>query len=190
MGDAYFDDQDYGPEDILLNKLPKGTYDNCTFRSCDFSAVDFAGFHFIDCRFESCNLSGANLNGTSMRETMFRNCKMMGLHFERCHEFLFDPVFEQCNLDLSSFYRRKLGGKSFAGCSLREVDFTEADLSGAGFDAADLSGAVFDQTILEKADFRGAQGYSIDPERNKVRKAKFSADGLAGLLGKYDLSIE
>jgi len=190
MGEAYFEDQVYGQEDILRKPLSKGTYDNCIFRNCDFSAVDFGGFHFIECRFESCNLSGAKLDGTSIRDTAFRDCKMMGLHFDRCHEFLFDPVFEKCNLDLSSFYRRKMGGKSFTGCSLREVDFTEADLSGAAFENADLSGAVFDQSILEKADFRRAQGYSIDPERNKVRKAKFAADGLAGLLGKYDLSIE
>jgi fluoroquinolone resistance protein len=190
MGDEYFDDQEFGQEDFLRNPLKKGTYDHCSFSNCDFSGVDFTAFHFIDCSFESCNLSGANLNGTSIRETVFRNCKMMGIHFDRCHEFLFDPVFEKCNLDLSSFYRRKMGGKSFGACSLREVDFTESDLSGAVFDDADLSGAVFDQTMLESADFRHARGYSIDPERNKVRKAKFSADGLAGLLAKYDLSIE
>ena len=190
MGDAYFDDLAYGQEEILKNPLTTGTYDNCTFRNCDFSAMDFTGFHFIDCSFEACNLSGAKLNGTSMRETVYRDCKLMGLHFDRCHEFLFDPLFEKCNLDLSSFYQRKMVGKSFTGCSLREVDFTEADLTGAVFDGADLSGAVFDRSILEKADFRRAQGYSIDPERNKVKKAKFSVDGLAGLLGKYDLSIE
>jgi uncharacterized protein YjbI with pentapeptide repeats len=190
MADLYVEEQAYAQDDVLHKPLSRGTYDQCRFTRCDFSGADFTGFHFIDCRFESCNLSGAKLLGTSFRETLFRDCKMVGLHFDQCHAFLFDPVFEQCNLDLSSFYQRKLPGKSFNGCSLKEVDFTEADLAGALFDDADLSGAVFDQSVLEKADFRKAYGYSIDPERNKVKKAIFSVEGLAGLLGKYDLSIE
>jgi uncharacterized protein YjbI with pentapeptide repeats len=114
---------------------------------------------------------------------------MVGLHFEDCHAIFFDAHFADCVLDLSSFFRRKLGGNTFAGCSLKEVDFTEADLEGASFTGADLQGAVFDQTNLEKSDFREAIGYVIDPERNRLKKAKFDLAGLPGLLGKYDLSI-
>jgi hypothetical protein len=43
---------------------------------------------------------------------------------------------------------------------------------------------------LERSDFRAAYNFNIDPERNKVRKAKFSRDGVVGLLGKYDIVVE
>jgi fluoroquinolone resistance protein len=58
------------------------------------------------------------------------------------------------------------------------------------FDNCDLSKASFDNTILEKADFRTAFNYSINPESNKIKKAKFSVSGIAGLLDKYDIHIE
>jgi hypothetical protein len=42
---------------------------------------------------------------------------------------------------------------------------------------------------MEKADFRSAFNYSINPEINRIKKAKFSLTGLQGLLGKYDIEI-
>ena len=73
---------------------------------------------------------------------------------------------------------------------MREVDFTDADLSGASLDKTDLQLALFENTNLEKADLRTAYNYSINPEINKIKKAKFSLDGLPGLLGKYDIVIQ
>ena len=46
------------------------------------------------------------------------------------------------------------------------------------------------QSHMEKSDFRGAFNYSIDPELNKLKGARFSAAGLGGLLGKYGIRIE
>lgn len=70
-----------------------------------------------------------------------------------------------------------------------EVDFSQADLSGASFLGSELSGAVFDQTNLEKADFREAENYRIDPESNRIKIARFDLEGLPGLLGKYGIKI-
>jgi uncharacterized protein YjbI with pentapeptide repeats len=190
MNDRYVTDEVFTRGDQPKWTLPSATYDGCRFHQLDFSGQDFSGFQFIDCSFEDCNLSGVKLGGASFRDARFQRCKMVGLHFEDCHAIFFDALFTGCILDLSSFFRRKLAGKTFSGCSLKEVDFTEADLEGAGFAGADLRGAVFDQTNLEKADFRGAIGFVIDPERNRLKKAKFDLAGLPGLLEKYDLSIE
>jgi len=77
----------------------------------------------------------------------------------------------------------------FRKCSLQEVDFIEADLSVALFDDCDMSGAMFEDTILEKADFRSASNYTIDPEINRIKKAKFSIPDVIGLLGKFDIKI-
>ena len=43
---------------------------------------------------------------------------------------------------------------------------------------------------LEKADFRTAFNYSIDPENNRMKKAKFSPPEVVGLLNKYDIEID
>jgi uncharacterized protein YjbI with pentapeptide repeats len=97
--------------------------------------------------------------------------------------------FERTVLDLSVFHRRKMAGKKFHDCSLKEVDFSEADLTGASFEGSDLQGAIFDQAKLGKADFRKALNFIIDPEKSQVKKARFSLEGLPGLLTKYDLDI-
>jgi uncharacterized protein YjbI with pentapeptide repeats len=75
-------------------------------------------------------------------------------------------------------------------CRMHETDFTECDLTGATFEACDLLNATFVNTILEKADLRRSVHYSIDPEKNKIKKAKFSMPDVSGLLDKYDIHIE
>ena len=78
----------------------------------------------------------------------------------------------------------------FTSCKLEEVDFTEADLSSSVFDNCDLSKTIFENTILQKVDFRTAYNYSINPEKNNIKKAKFSLPEVMGLLNNYDIEIE
>ena len=78
----------------------------------------------------------------------------------------------------------------FRNSQLQETDFTACDLTGALFDNCDLANAVFDNTNLVKADFRTSHNYSIDPERNRLKNARFSLSGLPGHLGKYDIVID
>jgi uncharacterized protein YjbI with pentapeptide repeats len=73
---------------------------------------------------------------------------------------------------------------------MQEADFSETDLSGALFDGSDLQQAIFFHTNLETADFRAAGNYSINPETNRIRKAKFSLLGVTGLLDTYGIEIE
>jgi fluoroquinolone resistance protein len=53
-----------------------------------------------------------------------------------------------------------------------------------------LPRAVFDGTNLEGADLRSAYHFNIDPEKNRVKKARFSFNNVAGLLDKYGILIE
>lgn len=50
--------------------------------------------------------------------------------------------------------------------------------------------AVFENKKLEKADLRTTLNYSIDPDINSLKEARFSWPGIAGLLGKYDIVID
>jgi uncharacterized protein YjbI with pentapeptide repeats len=64
------------------------------------------------------------------------------------------------------------------------------DLTGVIFDNCNLHKAVFIDTIANKADFTTSYNFSIDPERNKLKRAIFSEVGLKGLLHKYDLIVK
>lgn len=132
----------------------------------------------------------AVLTQTSFKEVVFKNCKLLGLHFDHCNPFLLSFSFEDCQLNLASFYRLKLIKTSIKNCSMKEVDFTGADFSNSTFHNCDFAQATFEGTSLEKADLRSSFHYSIDPERNKIKKAKFSLAGLGGLLDKYGIVID
>jgi uncharacterized protein YjbI with pentapeptide repeats len=84
----------------------------------------------------------------------------------------------------------KLKKTGFNNCNLQEADFTETDLTSSVFENCDLYRTVFYGTILEKADFRSSFNYSFDPERNRIKKARFSRLGVTGLLEKYNIEIE
>lgn len=168
----------------------RAEYDNCTFGNCDFSGEDLSGSIFNDCSFVECNFSMAKITQCGFREVAFKNCKLLGLRFDESNAFLFSAKFDGCMLNLSSFYRMKLRKIKFSDCSLHETDFAEADLEQAQFANCDLANAVFSNTILEMADLRTAYNFSIDPNVNYIRKARFSLSGLPGLLSNHDIEID
>ncbi len=198
MKEVFIEETTFDKIDFTQNPLSKGEYEYCTFLNCNLTYTDLSEFKFLECEFSGCNLSLAKLAQTALKDIKFNNCKMLGLNFGECNEFGFVVSFDTCILDRSSFLsmvsplkkRVKLRQTIFKNSQLYEVDFTECDLSSASFDNCDLTGAIFKDTILEKADFRTAINYSIDPELNRIKKAKFSRLGIAGLLDKYDLEIE
>ncbi len=189
MAKTYAEGQTFEKCNFTETPLAKGEYENCTFSQCDFSNADLSGCHFSDCHFTSCNLSMAKLAQTALKEVQFSGCKLLGLRFEACNPFLLAVAFDDCLLNFSSFCQLKLKKTKFKNSALQEVDFTETDLRGASFDQCDLTRAVFERTNLEGADFRTALHYSLDPEVNQLKKAKFSLGGVAGLLAKYGLEI-
>jgi len=168
----------------------KGNYENCIFNGCDFSEKDLSGYKFTECVFNDCNLSLAKLNKTAFQDVKFNGCKMLGLRFDTFNEFGLSFWFNNFLLNHSSFYKAKIKKTNFINSQLKETDFAEADLYNSIFDNCDLERAIFDQTILEKADLRTSYNYCINPESNKIKKAKFSILGVVGLLDKYDIEIE
>ena len=86
--------------------------------------------------------------------------------------------------------KAKFKNAVFAHCLLHETDFTESDFTGTVFNDCDFSLAVFNHANLEKTDFRTSYNYSINPENNRIKKAKFSLPAVTGLLDTYDIEIE
>lgn len=175
--------------DFRENLLPKDSYEDCTFKGCNFNSADMAGLTFINCRFDGCDLSLANLKNTSLQEVKFISSKLLGIQFSDCRKFLMELDFENCIMKLSLFSMLKLKNTRFKNCELQETDFSEADLTGAIFDECDLLRTIFFHTNLEKADFSSARNYSINPEINRLKKARFSIPGIVGLLDTYNIEI-
>jgi len=190
MEQGYVKARTFDKINFTQEPLPKGEYEKCVFMNCDLSNTDISGNLFLECEFTGCNLSLAKLTKTGFRDVTFKDCKMLGLQFGNCNEFSLSFSFDTCVLDHSSFYKLRLKKINFRNSKLEEVDFAECDLSGAVFDNCDMRGAAFDNTTLEKADLRTAHHYSIDPETNHIKKAKFSLHGIPGLLDKYDIEID
>src|ERR1700761_156622 len=164
-------------------------FQDCQFKGCNFSDSEFANSKFVDCVFDGCNLSMMRLQGTTLNGVVFKNCKIMGVNFSQCQDFLFTVKFESCILDYSSFMDRKILKTPFIQTSLKEVTFTRANLSGSKFDNCNLNETVFRETDLSSVDFSSSYNYLIDPEVNKMTKAVFSMNGVAGLLYKYGIKI-
>jgi fluoroquinolone resistance protein len=170
--------------------LAKGEYDHCIFRNNDFSNAELSGFIFTDCEFNTCNLSLVRLAKTVFREVKFKDCKMIGLRFDDCNQFSLSFNLDNCNLNHSSFFQVKSIKTKFMNSQFQEADFTGVDFTGSVFDNCDFAKATFQNTILEKVDFRSSYNYSINPEENRIRKARFSQAGISGLLNQYDIEIE
>jgi fluoroquinolone resistance protein len=185
-----FERLNYNNIDFTKEPLAKGEYEGCKFINCTFSNLDVSYFTFIECSFCGCDLSLVKIHQVLLRDIKFIDSKMIGLQFGTTNTFGLAASFENCILTNSSFYKTKIKQTIFANSKVNEVDFTECDLSGSVFDNCDLSNAIFDLTNLEKVDFRTSYNYSIDVDRNKIKKSKHTSSQLGGLLEKYNLIVE
>ncbi len=190
MEQKYTEEETFEKIDFTQNTLPEGIYEYCRFLNCDFSNSDLSDVEFMDCEFECCNLSMTNLTNTVLRDIIFNDSKMLGIQFEKCNDLLLSVKFNNCNLSHSSFYKVNLKMTIFENTKLHDVDFTECNLSSSVFNNCDLARAIFDNTNIEKTDFRSSYNYLINPEINRIKKAKFSLPGVVGLLGKYNIDID
>jgi uncharacterized protein YjbI with pentapeptide repeats len=165
-------------------------FEECRFIQCNFAQADFSNRIFRECIFERCDLTLLKLSGTALQEVHFIDCKLLGVQFSECRKLLLGMSFERCMLKMSVFLNLDLKNTSFNECDLQEADFTGANLSGSFFGNCDFRQALFFHTNLEKSDLRTAFNFSISPESNRLKKAKFSLHGLPGLLEAYGIDIE
>ena len=182
----FFSEQKFGKPD----KISKGDYSNCEFLQCDFANTDLSNYRFSDCEFKDCDFSNAKIPDVVFGDVIFQNCKMIGLNFEEINQFNISFRFQNCILNHSSFYGTDIRKTIFNSCSLIETDFTESNLSHSAFTNSNLTDAVFERTNLEYSDLSSAINFSIDPNQNQLRKARFSRDSLSGLLYQLNIIID
>lgn len=169
--------------------LPDKEYIDCTFVNCNFEQLLLKNIVFDECRFKFCNLSLIKTTKMTWHNVHFIECKMVGADFTGSNPFS-TFRFDNSNLQYASFAQMKLKATPFINCNLQEVDFSEADLTSAIFDQCEMSRAVFSHTNLEKADLTSAYHFLIDPRTNRLKNARFSYDGIEGLVIPLGISIK
>lgn len=171
-----------------LQTSEREDYEKCEFVNCTFS--DLSQLNFISCTFKSCNLSNCKVNNAKLQDIAFIDYKLLGINFFQAKDFAFAVYFEKCNLDYVSFDSKKLNKSEFKNCKMHDVNFTKADLTKTTFIDCDLYEAIFAQTNLSGVDLTSIKNFSIDPEINNLKKAKFVSQDLERLLYKYDITIK
>lgn len=185
----YIADKIFEIECFTEDSIQYKDFERCTFIGCDFAEASFLGVAFIDCTFSDCNFTEAKINYVGFRGVHFTNCDFTGVNFAMVDSLLFGFGFTGCTLDYAKFYSLKMPGTVFTSCSIIAADFMAADITAVIFDNCNLHKSVFIDTIANKTDFSSSYNFTLDPEKNKLKKAIFSTDGLKGLLTKFDLVI-
>lgn len=190
MSANYIIDGSYANTTFTGKDIIYKDFEKCSFVNCNFTDADFQGVAFTDCTFLNCNFADAKINYVAFRDAIFNICNFTNVNFAMVDSLLFSVEFKDCILDYAKFYKLKIKGTTFSNCSLVANDFMETDLTEVIFDNCNLHQSVFIDSVANKADFSTSYNFIIDPEKNKLKKARFSMEGLKGLLEKYDIIVE
>ena len=185
-----FEEKAFQGESYVKEVIAGNEYEYCTFSDCDFTETTLQSCTFVNCRFVNCNFSMTKFSQSMLNDVEFDSSKILGVDFSLCNDFIFEVRFNDCILDYSSFEKRKMSKTTFRKTSLKGVDFANADLKQSRFIDCDMNETIFYNTNLQESDLSSAFNYTINPDENYIKKAKFSKDGLQGLLQKYNIIIE
>jgi uncharacterized protein YjbI with pentapeptide repeats len=179
--------------DLAGQTLTANVFEECEFRGCDLSGATLKQCKLIDCRFVDCNLSLLNVASSKFHEVELAACKVIGINWTRAawpRLVLASPLkFRKCILNDSSFFGLNLADIVIEDCKARDVDFREANLSGAILTYTDFENSLFNRTNLTGADLSEAINYNIDVFSNQIKKAKFSRHEAIRLLDSLDIEL-
>ena len=178
----------------LRAELVRGrVFEGCKFVKCSFREVEFTECIFRGCSFRNCDMGMVHLKGSEFSEARFEGCQLIGVNWtETTWEkgvFLKPADFTKWALNHSSFLGLNLRKVNLTRCTAQDVDFAEANLSGADCSYTDFLDSRFLHTDLSEADFTGAQNYAISPTQNTLKKTKFSLPEAMALLYGLDIVL-
>lgn len=191
--DDEFYDQSFCDIDCSEEELEGKVFDGCSFESCDFHEATFRKCEFTDCTFVTCNLNFWKVENSKFSSVKFSDCKISGVNWTRAYWLglsVGSPFeFESCLLNSSTFFSLNQTDIVIKGCRAHDVDFREANLSGAKFADTDLTNSLFHNTNLSGANFFDAKNYSIDVTTNKVKNATFCRFEAVSLLESLGINL-
>lgn len=190
MADNYHEKKEFTDIKLENTEIYDYTFDSCVFKNCSFNKVQFTNASFSSCEFYNCELVLCKQDGTTFDDVFFKSCRLTGINFTDCAEFGFNPNFSDCLLDSCVFYDNTLSRCRITESTLRNTDFSNCRLKETDFSQTRFQNCSFLGCIMDKADFRSASGYSIDPSANKVKGALFSLPEAASFLKYLGVTVE
>lgn len=185
---AEFKGQDYAGKTIKFKEIIDTKFIRCTFTDAFFQECQFK-----NCAFSQCDLSMMRVKSSRFSDVTFEKCKAVGINWTEASwekgGFFRLIDFDDCALNYSSFFGLKLSKMKVVKCAALEVDFGEADLTGADFAHTDFSGSIFMHTNLTDANFVHATNYNISAKSNTLKKTKFSLPEAMSLLRSLDIVL-
>jgi fluoroquinolone resistance protein len=185
-----YDDQTFTQVRMDSVEIASSVFSDCTFVRCSFGKTTFRSCRFLNCVFQHCDLSLARVPNAFFSGVRFEDSKTVGVSWSdaKWSGKIQEPLaFVRCVVSHASFNSLQLMALKLCDCLAVDVDFRDANLSGADFTGTDLSESLFSNTNLCGADFSKARNYSINPGRNILTRAKFSLPEALALL--YSLEI-
>ncbi len=191
LEDSVFDDLIFNNLNYSKKDLHDKSFYNCTFKKCTFLETILSECTFEKCIFTECDLSLAKFNHAAFIDGRFESSKMIGINWIHASSGLPLSVdFFKCILNYSVFMGLSLCKQNMIECTAKEVDFTDANLTGTKCNFTDFSGSRFLNTNLTQTDFSDAINYVIDPNHNKLKKTIFSIPEAMGLLRGFDIILK
>jgi uncharacterized protein YjbI with pentapeptide repeats len=166
------------------------TFDSCIFNLCTFTNADVSECIFQDCRFNNCRFLMCKMESTVWNNSIFISSRLTGMNFEETSGFSFYQEYEDCLLESCVFYNNTLKNMYFKKCMIRGSSFQNCPMQGISFVETQFQDTGFLGCNLEKADFRSASGYAIDPKANKLKNARFCLPAAASFLYYLGITVE
>lgn len=186
--EEYYLNETFNGKDLSESELKEKEFTGCSFEKVNFEKAKLKYVRFENCTFKNCNLGLVKLTGSRFIDCEFFDCKMIGINWTEVEE----PVkikIENSKIDYSIFFAMDLRRIEITECEAREVNFENADISKGKFNGTNFISSKFKNTNLSASDFREAMNYDINPEFNKIKKAKFSMPEVMTLLQCFDIEI-
>lgn len=176
--------------DFSVEGLNPGFYDACLFLNCQAGTAGLKQVVFSEVTWEGGSWVAVPIGESlALRGMLFRNVEIRQCDFSRVNALGLSLRFENCKIEHVHFVGLKITGTQFLNCSFRNCDFSGCDLKESNFNGTSFDQVLIDGCNLEKADFRTAREFSIDPRQNKMKGARFAPDNLTGLLQGWGLKI-
>ncbi|MGE5431346.1 MAG: pentapeptide repeat-containing protein [Syntrophomonadaceae bacterium] len=188
FGKEFYLHENFSGREFANSELKDTEFTDCTFDKMNFEKTRLKYVRFENCTFNKSNLSLVRINGSRFIDCKFTDCKMIGINWQEA-EAPIEIIMDKCKLDYSIFYGLDLRRIEITESFAKEVNFENADLSKGKFNGTDFSSSKFKNTNLSFSDLREATNYDINPEFNKIKKAKFSMPEAMTLLQCFDIEI-
>ncbi len=116
----------------------RGSFTDVKFINCDFSNSSMNDIYFKSCAFENCKARGTDFYGSNFRHVSIENCNFRDAgmdavrmsYVKAYHTDFTEASMSKCNITNVDWKDDCFKNVSFFKTWLRNIDFTECDISG------------------------------------------------------------